>query len=57
MPGGARLDERALQTFTGVARPPLTPRILGVAALADPLPFLVAAAGAGRDRAASAGAG
>jgi membrane-associated phospholipid phosphatase len=31
-----------MQAFTGVARPPLTPSIEGAAALADPLPFVLA---------------
>ncbi len=44
-PGGRELDGGALEAFTGVARPPLTPRILGLAALADPWPFAIAAAG------------
>jgi membrane-associated phospholipid phosphatase len=43
-PGG-RLDGSALESFTGVARPPLTPRIRGVADLADPWPFAFGAAG------------
>jgi membrane-associated phospholipid phosphatase len=43
LPGGRELDGRALESFTGVARPPLTPRILGLAALADPWPFAIAA--------------
>jgi len=43
--GGGALDGRALEAFTGVARPPLRPRILGLASLADPLPFAVAAVG------------
>ncbi len=37
--GGRGLDGAALEAFTGVARPPLTPRIIGLAALADPWPF------------------
>jgi membrane-associated phospholipid phosphatase len=45
LPGGRALDAGALESFTGVARPPLTPRILGLAALADPWPFAIAAAG------------
>jgi membrane-associated phospholipid phosphatase len=44
-PGGRLLDGSALESFTGVARPPLTPRIEGVASLADPWPFAFAAAG------------
>lgn len=43
-PGGRELDARALTTFTGVARPPLTPSIDGIAVLADPWPFGGAAA-------------
>lgn len=34
------LDGRALQAFTGVARPPLTPSVEGLAWLADPWPFV-----------------
>ena len=45
LPGGRGLDGRALEAFTGVARPPLTPRILGVASLADALPCAIGAAG------------
>jgi membrane-associated phospholipid phosphatase len=37
---GRALDARALQTFTSVDRPPLTPRISGIAGLADPWPFV-----------------
>jgi len=44
LPGGRELDGAALEAFTGVARPPLTPRILGLASLADPLPFAILAA-------------
>jgi len=44
IPGGRPLDAGAMQTFTGVAQPPLTPRIDGVAVLADPGPFLVGTA-------------
>jgi membrane-associated phospholipid phosphatase len=44
-PGGRQLDASVLESFTGVARPPLTPRILGLAALADPWPFAIVAAG------------
>jgi membrane-associated phospholipid phosphatase len=36
---GRTLDGRALESFAGAARPPLTPSIEGVAGLADPLPF------------------
>lgn len=43
--GVRALDGSALQSFTGVAQPPLTPRILGLAALADPWPFAFAAVG------------
>ena len=39
LPGGRGLDGAALEAFTGVATPPLTPRISGLAALADPWPF------------------
>ena len=39
LPGGRGLDGAALEAFTGVARPPLTPRINGLAGLADPWPF------------------
>ncbi len=45
VPGGGALDGRALVAFTGVDRPPLRPRILGVASLADPLPFAMWASG------------
>ncbi len=45
LPGGGGLDGRALEAFTGVARPPLRPRIIGLASLADPWPFVLAAAG------------
>jgi membrane-associated phospholipid phosphatase len=44
VPGGRELDGRALATFTGVARPPLTPSIDGIAVLADPWPFGAGAA-------------
>ena len=44
VPGGRALDARALQTFAGVARPPLTPSVNGIALLADPLPFAIGAA-------------
>jgi membrane-associated phospholipid phosphatase len=44
VPGGRALDGRALETFTGVARPPLTPSIDGVAVLADPWPFVAVGA-------------
>ena len=43
--GGGGLDGRALEAFTGVAQAPLRPRILGLANLADPWPFAIAAAG------------
>jgi membrane-associated phospholipid phosphatase len=43
VPAGRALDEAAMRSFGGVARPPLTPSIRGVAVLADPLPFLLAA--------------
>ncbi|HEV7807344.1 MAG TPA: phosphatase PAP2 family protein [Solirubrobacteraceae bacterium] len=39
VPLGRVLDGGAMQAFTGVARPPLTPSIRGVALLADPWPF------------------
>ena len=42
-PGGRELDAGAMQAFTGVASEPLTPSIQGAAALADPLPFVLAA--------------
>lgn len=41
LPGGRELDGLALNSFMGVARPPLTPSIRGIAGLADPAPFLV----------------
>ena len=44
IPGGRELDGRVLETFTGVARPPLTPSIEGIAVLANPLPFVTIAA-------------
>ncbi|MDX6679638.1 MAG: hypothetical protein QOE31_3690 [Solirubrobacteraceae bacterium] len=44
LPGGRELDGRALETFTGVASPPLKPSIHGVALLAEPLPFATVAA-------------
>ncbi len=37
---GRTLDAHALQTFTGVDRPRLTPSIEGIAGLADPWPFI-----------------
>ncbi|MEA2233814.1 MAG: hypothetical protein QOD83_3630 [Solirubrobacteraceae bacterium] len=40
-PGGRIVDARAMQAFTSVPRPPLTPSIEGAAALADPLPFVL----------------
>ena len=43
LPGGGTLDGRALVAFTGVARAPLQPRIMGLANLADPWPFAIAA--------------
>jgi membrane-associated phospholipid phosphatase len=39
------LDGRALESFAGAARPPLTPSIGGVAGLADPVPFALWAIG------------
>jgi membrane-associated phospholipid phosphatase len=44
VPGLRGLDAGAMQTFTGVARPPLKPSIRGVALLADPGWFLAGAA-------------
>ncbi|MEY2515823.1 MAG: hypothetical protein QOJ89_3181, partial [bacterium] len=44
VPRGRTLDAGALETFTGVARPPLTPSIHGIAVLADPWPFAAGAA-------------
>ena len=44
VPRGRALDAGALQAFTGVARPPLEPSITGMAKLADPTPFAIAAA-------------
>jgi len=41
VPGGSRLDTAELRAFFSVATDPLEPRIRGVAALADPLPFAV----------------
>jgi membrane-associated phospholipid phosphatase len=43
VPRGRELDAGALETFTGVARPPLTPSIDGIAVLADPWPFVAGA--------------
>ncbi len=45
VPGGRGLDGSALEAFTGVAVAPLTPRIRGLAALADPWPFAFLAVG------------
>ena len=42
VPAGHAFDAAVMRTFTGVARPPLAPSIMGVAHLADPLPFLLA---------------
>ena len=42
VPGGHALDAAAMRTFNGVAQPPLEPSIMGVAHLADLLPFLLA---------------
>jgi membrane-associated phospholipid phosphatase len=42
---GAHLDDRALQTFTVATPPRATTGVIGVASLADPAPFLIAAAG------------
>jgi len=44
LPGGSGLDGRAMQAFAGIAGPPLTPSIEGIARLADPWPFAIAAA-------------
>src|SRR4051794_21199947 len=44
-PRGAWLDGQPLEAFMGVARPPLRPRIMGLADLADPWPFGILAAG------------
>ena len=41
VPGGRALDAGAMQSFTGVARPPLEPSIIGVSHLADPAPLLL----------------
>ena len=41
VPGGRALDGGAMQSFTGVARPPLAPSINGLAHLADPVPLLL----------------
>ncbi len=43
VPRGRALDAGAMQSFTGVARPPLQPSISGVAHLADPAPLLLGA--------------
>lgn len=43
LPHGRALDADAMQSFGGVAAPPLQPKITGVAHLADPTPFLIAA--------------
>jgi membrane-associated phospholipid phosphatase len=43
VPGGRRFDAAALQAFAGVVRAPLAPSTNGIAALADPLPFLLGA--------------
>lgn len=43
IPRGRALDGAAMQSFTGVARPPLQPSISGVAHLADPTPLLLGA--------------
>jgi membrane-associated phospholipid phosphatase len=39
---GRAIDAGALQAFSGVARPRLTPSIQGIAHLADPTPFVIA---------------
>ncbi|MDP1849128.1 MAG: phosphatase PAP2 family protein [Solirubrobacteraceae bacterium] len=41
IPRGRALDASAMLTFGGVAAPPLQPSIMGVAHLADPLPFVI----------------
>lgn len=43
VPRGRSLDAGAMQSFSGVARPPLQPSINGVAHLADPAPLLLGA--------------
>ena len=43
VPRGRALDGDAMQSFSGVARPPLQPSIDGVAHLADPVPLLLGA--------------
>ncbi len=43
VPRGAALDASAMQSFTGVARPPVQPQVIGVAHLADPAPLLLGA--------------
>jgi membrane-associated phospholipid phosphatase len=43
VPRGRALDAAAMQSFAGVAQPPLQPSITGVAHLADPLPLLLGA--------------
>lgn len=43
VPGGRGLDSHALQAFAGVLRPPLSPSTNGIAALADPIPFVIGA--------------
>src|SRR5688572_26344909 len=43
VPRGRSPDGAAMQSFSGVARPPLQPSIDGVAHLADPVPLLVGA--------------
>jgi membrane-associated phospholipid phosphatase len=44
LPGGRRLDAAALQAFAGAIRPPLSPSIHGLAAFANPVPFLLGGA-------------
>ncbi len=41
VPRGRALDVSALEAFGGVARPPLSPSINGIAHLADPAPFVL----------------
>ena len=43
IPRGRGLDASAMQSFTGVAQPPVQPQINGVAHLADPVPLLLGA--------------
>ena len=43
VPRGRALDASALEAFNGVARPPLSPSINGIAHLADPAPLMLGA--------------